>query len=235
MSASGSDMEPQTFEPLGAAAVRALGALVEKAFTTPDNYPLSLNALTAACNQSSNRDPVMQLGEPEVAAALRELSDRSLAREVHRSDSRVKRYRHLLQDTLHLHAPEQAALCVLLLRGPQTPGEIRTRTMRMVEFIDLSHVEITLQSLATLSTPLVRQLPRLPGQKEVRYAHLLAGESQATPAATDPPPAGPAGSSPPDANAGGGRIAALEHELAELRRELAELRERFDSFRDEFR
>lgn len=226
MSASGNDMEPQTFEPLDVVAVRVLGALVEKEFTTPDNYPLSLNALTAACNQSSNRDPVLQLAEQEVAAGLQELIQRSLAREVHRSDSRVKRYRHLLQDTLHLHAPELAALCVLLLRGPQTPGEIRTRTARMVEFIDLSHVEITLQSLVTLSTPLVRQLPRLPGQKEIRYVHLLGGEPQPAEA---PPQAGEA-----PVAAGADRIDALEQELAAVRRELADLRERFEAFRTEF-
>ncbi|HSJ13357.1 MAG TPA: YceH family protein, partial [Longimicrobiales bacterium] len=135
-------------DPLDAVAVRVLGALVEKAFTTPDNYPLSLNALTAACNQASNRAPVMTLAEADVATGVRELIRRSLVREVHRSDSRVKRYRHLLGDTLPLHAPEQAALCVLLLRGPQTPGEIKGRTARMAEFVDLSHVEITLQSLA---------------------------------------------------------------------------------------
>lgn len=217
-------------EPLGAEAVRALGALVEKEFTTPDNYPLSLNALTAACNQASNRDPVMQLAEPEVAAALQELIHRALAREVHRSDSRVKRYRHLLGDTLHLHATELAALCVLLLRGPQTPGEIRTRTARMVEFVDLSHVEITLQSLISLSTPLVRQLPRLPGQKELRYAHLFAGEPQLPrqPAAPEAPSSDEAAPAEP------GRVDALERDLAEVRSELAELRAQFESFRKEF-
>lgn len=221
-------------EPLDAAAARALGALVEKAFTTPDNYPLSLNALTAACNQSSNRDPVMQLTESDVMDAVRTLVRRDLAREVHRSDSRVKRWRHLLQDTLQLHAQEQAALCVLLLRGPQTPGEIRTRTARMFEFIDLAHVEITLNALATLNLPLVAQLPRLPGQKEVRYAHLLAGEPPLQPQATSAEHATRATAASAAAPALEPRVEALEQEVASLRNELADLRAELDAFRREF-
>lgn len=215
-------------EPLDPVAVRILGALVEKEFTTPDNYPLSLNALTAACNQASNRDPVMDLDEAAVAAALKELIRRSLAREVHRSDSRVKRYRHLLSDTLHMHPPEMAALCVLLLRGPQTVGEIKGRTGRMFEFIDLAHVEITLDSLVTFSTPLAAPLPRQPGQKEVRYAHTLAGEPQPF----EPPARGnvTAAETPTQPD----RVDALEQELAALRAEMAELRAQFDAFRREF-
>lgn len=215
--------------PLDAVAVRVLGALVEKAFTTPDSYPLSLNALTAACNQTSNRDPVMALDEGEVSRGLQELIRRSLVREVHRSDARVKRFRHALEDTLHLHDPEMAALCVLLLRGPQTTGEIKGRTTRMFEFPDLARVDVTLQSLATLTIPLVVQLPRQPGQKETRYAHTLSGEPQ-VPAATvvSQRPAAPAVA--PDAD----RVAALEDEVAALRAELIDLRERFDSFQREF-
>ena len=151
-------------QPLGATAVRALGSLVEKELTTPDQYPLTLNGLTAACNQTSNRDPVMKLDESEVMSGLDELIRHSLARGVHRSDSRVMRYRHLLSETLNLHPAEIATMCVLMLRGPQTVGEIRTRTTRLFEFIDLAHVEITLNALATLTTPLVLQLPRQPGQ-----------------------------------------------------------------------
>lgn len=210
--------------PLDAVAVRVLGALVEKEFTTPDNYPLSLNSLAAACNQASNRDPVMDLDEGAVSQALGDLIARSLAREVHRSDSRVRRYRHLLSDTLRLHAPELAALCVLLLRGPQTVGEIKGRTGRMFEFIDLAHVEITLQSLMNLSTPLVVPLARQPGRKEVRYAHTLSGEPQLPPPA---PGAEPAPAEP-------GRLDALEQEVASLRAELAELRAELAAFRREF-
>lgn len=210
--------------PLDPVSVRVLGALIEKDFTTPDNYPLTLNALTAACNQTSNREPVMSLDETAVHEALDELARRQLVRAVHRSDSRVRRYRHLLYDTLNLHPPEAAALCVLMLRGPQTTGEIRTRTARMAEFIDLTHVEITLQSLMTLGTPLVAQLPRRAGQKEVRYAHLLSGE----PDASLPEP------SAAEAPAGPGRIEALEQEVAALRAELAEVRAQFDEFRQQF-
>lgn len=210
--------------PLDAAAVRVLGALVEKEFTTPDNYPLSLNSLAAACNQASNRDPVMDLDEAAVSQALGDLAARALVREVYRSDSRVRRYRHLLGDTLHLHPPELAALCVLLLRGPQTLGEIKGRTARMFEFIDLAHVEITLQSLMSLATPLVTPLPRQAGRKEVRYAHVLSGEPlQPLPAQLpDTSPASP------------GRLDALEHEVAALRTELAELRAELAAFRREF-
>lgn len=215
-------------DPLDAVALRVLGALVEKEFTTPDNYPLSLNALTAACNQTSNREPVMDLEEPSVMAAVKSLIARSLVREVHRSDSRVKRYRHLLSDTLHMHPPEMAALCVLLLRGPQTVGEIKGRTGRMFEFIDLAHVQITLDSLVTFSTPLAVQLPRQPGQKEVRYAHTLGGEPQPL----EPPTRTAAASAEvtlhPD------RADALEQELAALRAEMAELRAQFEAFRQQF-
>lgn len=217
-------------EPLDALAVRVLGSLVEKEFTTPDNYPLSLNSIVAACNQSSNRDPVMSLDEAAVGAGLRDLERRTLAREVHRSDSRVKRYRHALTDTLHLHATEMAALCVLLLRGPQTVGEIRSRTSRMVEFEDLSRVEITLRSLMTLTQPLAAELPRLPGQKEVRYAHLLSGEP--TPQTESVREAAAHGD---DDVVEPSRLDALEADVATLRAELAELREELAAFRAEFR
>jgi hypothetical protein len=213
-----------TEQPLSPEEVRAIGALVEKAATTPDNYPLSLRALTVACNQSSNRDPVLALEEEQVAEAVRGLIDRGLVRDIYRSDSRVKRYRHTLADTLHLHEPEQAALCVLMLRGPQTAGEIKARTGRMFEFVDPAHVEITLESLAGLAIPLVTRLPRQPGQKEPRYAQLLAGE----PAVEEAAPAAEAPSHT-------GRTEALEDEVRGLREELAALREAFEAFRREFR
>src|SRR5688500_12826049 len=134
--------------------VRVIGSLIEKEITTPDNYPLTLNALIAACNQTSNRDPVMTLDEPTVSKSLDELSRRSLVRAVHRSDSRVKRYRQAMSESMNLHPAETAVMCVLMLRGAQTTGEIRTRTARMFEFRDLQHVEITLQVLMTLPIPL---------------------------------------------------------------------------------
>jgi uncharacterized protein len=212
-------------EPLDPIRVRVLGSLIEKEFTTPDNYPLTLNALTAACNQTSNRDPVLSLDEGDVAAALAELIRAGLAREVYRSDSRAKRYRHTVVESLNLHAPELAILCVLLLRGAQTAGELRTRTGRMFAFRDLAHVDVTIESLRTLSTPLAAELPRRPGQKETRYAHLLAGEPQDV---AEAPPR-----TPPEAQ-DDARVAALEETVHALRTELAELRAQFDGFRQQF-
>ena len=211
--------------PLDSIAVRVLGSLIEKESTTPDNYPLTLNALTAACNQTSNREPVMSLDEAAVARSLEDLAKRSLARAVHRSDSRVRRYRQAMSESMSLHPAETAVLCVLMLRGAQTAGEIRTRTARLFEFRDLAHLDVTLQSLMTLSQPLVVQLPRRPGQKEVRYAHLLSGEPQED---TSPEPL------PADAPAEPSRIDALESDVAALRAELAELRARFDDFQRQF-
>ncbi len=209
--------------PVDPIAVRVLGSLIEKEITTPDNYPLTLNALVAACNQTSNRDPVMALDEPTVAETLAELVRRGLVREVHRSDSRAKRYRQTLAEALSLHPEEVAVLCVLMLRGPQTPGEIRTRTARLSEFRDVPHVEITLQSLATLSDPLVVQLSRRPGQKELRYTHLLSGEPVAE--------VEPAPGTVPAARAD--RIGALEEEVESLRAEVAQLRAQLDEVRRE--
>jgi uncharacterized protein YceH (UPF0502 family) len=217
-------------QPLDDVGVRILGALIEKRFTTPDNYPLTLNALTAACNQTTNRDPVMELDETVVKRSLDELARRSLARAVHRGDSRAMRYREELSETLHLHQPELAALCVLLLRGPQTPGEIRTRAARMFEFSEPRHVEITLESLMTLATPLVALLPRRPGQKEARYTHLLSGE----PEVDTSPEAEAARSATARPPAAGERIEALEQEVGALRGEVAELRAQLEAFRRQF-
>jgi hypothetical protein len=209
--------------PLDTVAVRVLGSLIEKEITTPNNYPLTLNALTAACNQTSNRDPVLELDETTVSRSIDDLARSSLIREVHRSDTRARRYRHQLAETLKLHQAEMAALCVLMLRGAQTAGEIRARTARMFEFVDLAHVEITLEALMALPTPLVTRLPRRPGQNEVRYAHLLSGEPQPeTTSVVLPEPPGP------------DRVDALEQEVASLRSELAELRAQFEAFRRSF-
>jgi hypothetical protein len=210
-------------DPLDAVAVRVLGSLIEKQVTTPDNYPLTLNALVVACNQTSNRDPVLVVDEASVSDSLAELSRRSLVREVHRSDSRAKRYRHQMSESMNLHQAETAVMCVLMLRGAQTTGEIRTRASRLFEFGDLAHVDVTLQALMTLTTPLVAQLPRRPGQKEVRYAHLLSGEPRTV--TTEPGPVDPVEAD---------RVAVLEQAVDSLRAEMAELRTRLEEFKREF-
>ena len=215
-------------EPLDEVGVRVLGALMEKELTTPDNYPLTLNALTAACNQTSSRDPVMELDEATVSRSLKDLQERSLARGIHRGDARVMRYRQEIGERLHLHEPERAVLSVLMLRGPQTPGEIKTRTARAFEFVDPRHVEITLESLAVLSTPLVTALPRRPGKKEVRYTHLLAG-------APDPDaPEEIAAREEAHRPIARDRVGELELEVRSLRDEVAELRAQLDAFRRQF-
>ncbi|HSM06173.1 MAG TPA: YceH family protein [Longimicrobiales bacterium] len=226
-------------EPLDPVAVRVLGSLIEKEFATPDNYPLTLNALTAACNQTSNRDPVMQLDETAVLRGLDELKRRSWARDVHHGHARVVRHRERIGETLHLHQPELAILSVLLLRGPQTVGEIKARTNRLADFIDLSHVEITLDSLAELSTPLVTALPRRPGQKELRWGHLLGGspevEEEVAPAEpSEVPGRGEGASNSGASGSSGDRIEALEAEVASLRDEVAGLRAELDAFRRQF-
>jgi uncharacterized protein len=219
-------------DSLDAIGVRVLGSLIEKEITTPDSYPLTLNALVTACNQTSNREPVLALDDATVLQSLEELGRRALVRAVHRSDSRAKRYRQLLSESMHLHDAETAVMCVLMLRGAQTAGEIRTRTARLFEFTDLAHVDITLEALMTMTTPLVARLPRRAGQKEVRYAHLLSGE---------PPPdtAAPAQAAAPAQGAAAaleeaGRVEALEQTVASLRAELAELRALFEEFRRQF-
>jgi uncharacterized protein YceH (UPF0502 family) len=214
--------------PLDAVAVRVLGSLMEKQVTTPDNYPLTLNALVTACNQTSNRDPVMRLEEDVVAQSLKELMERSLVRQVHRSDSRAKRYRHLMEESLHLHPPEVAVLCVLLLRGAQTAGEIRTRTSRLFDFPDLARVGVTLDSLVSLERPLVVELPLRPGQKEVRYDHLLGGQPEPDP---DEPVFDPrVEADPVEAD----RVEVLEATVESIRTALEELRREFDDFKRQF-
>lgn len=214
--------------PLDYIDVRVLGSLIEKEITTPDNYPLTLNALVAACNQTSNRDPVLKLDEAAVSASIDNLTRRSLVRGLHRGDSRVKRYRQILSETMNLHPAELAVMCVLMLRGAQTTGEIRTRTARLFEFVDLKHVDITLEALMTLSTPLVVQLPRRPGQKEVRYAHLLSGEPRLDAPELESARAPASEETSPD------RVEALEQAVDALRAEVAELRAQLEDFRREF-
>jgi uncharacterized protein YceH (UPF0502 family) len=155
--------------------VRVLGALVEKDLTTPEYYPLSLNALVNACNQTSNREPVVKYDEATVKSGVDRLRKYSLVRSIQRADARVMKYMHLMREAMSLEPPELAAMCVLMLRGPQTVGEIRTRSGRLFEFASLEEVEATLNTLMTRAEPLVARLPRQPGQKEARFSHLLGG------------------------------------------------------------
>ena len=207
--------------------VRVLGALVEKDITTPDYYPLSLNALVNACNQKNSRDPVMSLDENAVRDALQGLQELRLAGPASGADSRVSKYEHRLQDVFNLSRGETAALCVLLLRGPQTPGELRGRTERMHRFEDLEAVQASLQHLMRREPPLAVMLPRQPGTKEPRYAHLLSGEIDAAEVA--------ARSSAPAANSSDGeRLSRLEDEVSSLRTEVSDLKQLVDEFRKQF-
>src|SRR5713101_815179 len=157
---------------------RVLGSLIEKDVTTPDYYPLSLNALVNACNQKNNRDPVMALDEGAVRDALGLLQNKRLAGPASGADSRITKYEHRSQEVFNFDRREIAILCVLLLRGPQTPGELRGRTERMYHFEDLSTVQSSLHHLMNREPPLVMVLPRQPGTKEARYVHLLSGDAE---------------------------------------------------------
>ena len=201
---------------------RVLGALVEKQVTTPEYYPLTLNALTLACNQKNNRFPVTSYSESEVANAVESLREKNLAYVFYGSTSRVPKYKHVMPEVLHLNAAEVALMCVLMLRGPQTPGELRGNAARLYEFAGLDEIEQTLNALiARDSDPLVVRLPRQPGQKEVRFAHLLSGEpvhvepvtERSTPAST--------------------RI-TLEQKVDMLAAEVEKLRQQFDEFKKQF-
>jgi uncharacterized protein YceH (UPF0502 family) len=206
--------------PLDPIAVRVLGSLIEKELVTPDNYPLSLNALVAACNQTSNRDPVLTLDDRTVLRSLDELRRRSLARGMHGSDSRVTKYQHLVREALSLNDAELAVMCVLMLRGPQTTGEIKARTARLFEFKDLAQVEATLEALIVrLPASHVARLPRRPGQKDARYMHLLSG---------DAPPEAPPDAPEPD------RLEAIESAVNALRAEVVDLRAQLEEFRRQF-
>lgn len=207
---------------------RILGALVEKEITTPEYYPLSLNALVNACNQKSNRDPVMNLDEARVREALHSLDGQSLVRSVSAADSRVTKYEHRLQEVFNFYRHEIALLCLLLLRGPQTPGELRGRAERMHHFDDLSAVQSSLQHLMKREPPLVEALPRQPGTKEVRFVHLFSGEvaSWDSGAAAEPQTT--------LASADAERITKLEEEISELRKELSELKQQYALFRKQF-
>ena len=213
---------------LDAAQARVLGALLEKEITTPDYYPLSLNALMDACNQRSNREPVMNLHEDEVRDALIGLQDQRLAGPAQGADSRVSKYEHRLGEAFNFSRAETALLCVLLLRGPQTPGELRGRTERMHKFEEIGDVLGGLQKLMEREPPLVAVLARQPGTKESRYAHLLSGEVAAAPTGDGLQTRNDTQSA---LNLSGleERIAQQESGLAELRSEVAALKERIGS------
>ncbi len=201
--------------------VRVLGSLIEKEITTPDYYPLSLNALVTACNQSSNRHPVTHFDEQTVIGALDSLRDKNLVHSVDRSDSRVTRYRHVLYEAMNFGRPAIAVMCVLMLRGPQTVGEIRTRTNRLYDFSSLEEVETVLNSLASGDRPLLVCLPRQSGQKEARYAHLLSGEVKR---AEEPEPQPPRVQDRDETD----RITKLEREVEELKRQFDQFKKQFE-------
>lgn len=210
---------------------RVLGALIEKERTTPEYYPLSLNALTNACNQKSNRDPVMELDEKTVVRALDGLREKRLMRRVSISGGRVAKYRHDILSVIEFSPQELGILCVLLLRGPQTVGELRTRTARLCMFNDLSEVEATLQQLIKRDDgPFVKKLPREAGRREQRYAHLLCGEVKVKEENIEPPQE----AATLEVQAENERITALEQEVASLRKEFEELKQQFIEFTRQF-
>jgi hypothetical protein len=214
------------------AQARVLGALVEKEITTPDYYPLSLNALVNACNQRSNREPVMDLDEEEVHLALRRLEDQGLAGRARGADGRVAKYEHWLGEAFNFTRAEVALLSVLLLRGPQTPGELRGRTDRLHRFDEISEVLAGLQKLMEREPALVAVLPRQPGTKESRYAHLLSGPVESLVAAERTTlPRAAAQYAPREANddpAHEDRIAQLEATVAQLKQDVATLRQKIE-------
>jgi len=206
--------------------VRVLGCLVEKEAATPDYYPMTLNALVNACNQKSSRYPVVTYTDRDVMGALEHLQLKGITRRITSSDSRVPKYRHTFPEAFALTEPQWTALCILMLRGPQTVGEIRQRSGRIYEFTSLGEVEETVEDLSRRETQqLVVQLARRSGEKESRYAHLLSG-----PVADDAPP----DAAPPATRRAGGAVEALQVEVQELREQLQALRTEFESFRDEF-
>ena len=212
--------------PLNPVEVRVLGSLIEKDITTPDYYPLSLNALVNACNQKNNRDPVMSVDEDAVRQGLSSLQEKRLAGPAGGADSRVTKYEHRLQEVFNFDRREIAIICVLLLRGAQTPGELRGRGERMYHFEALDDVESTLERLMDREPPLVTVLTRQPGTKESRYMHLFSGEpSEATvrPATRTAP-----------VESDTSRILALENELSSLRSQISELRREFETFKQQF-
>ncbi len=213
-------------EKLSETQVRVIGALIEKELTTPEYYPLTLNALVAACNQKTNREPVVAYDEQTVQKTLDDLREKNLAYVFYGSTSRVPKYKHILDKVYELESSEVAVICVLMLRGAQTLGELRERTGRLYEFSGLGEVNETLDNLARRDEPLIVKLERQAGQKEVRYAHLLAGEV--------------VNYSPPEksfsrnSSADNERIEKLEREVETLRSEFDSFRQSVEEFKKQF-
>jgi uncharacterized protein YceH (UPF0502 family) len=210
--------------------VRILGCLIEKEMTTPDYYPLTLNALTNACNQKSNRNPVVSYEETSVVRGLESLQEKGLSEKIYKADSRVPKYRHLFKEKLKLSRSTVAVMCVLMLRGPQTIGEIRGRSERMHKFNDLNEVEEVLNELMNKEQPMVIRLPRQAGRKENRFMHFLSGE----PEIQEPEISVPEEAATKQVRAENDRIAKLENELAALRREFDDLKKEFTDLKSQF-
>jgi uncharacterized protein YceH (UPF0502 family) len=211
--------------------LRILGSLIEKQVTTPEYYPLTLNSLTLACNQKNNRNPVTSYDEGTVAQALETLREKNLVYVFYGSTSRVPKYKHVMTEVMHLSPQEVAIMCVLMLRGTQTPGELRGNGSRLYEFSGLEEVEQILNGLMSREPePLVARLPRQPGQKEVRFAHLLSGELdlESLAAETIQPQRTSSRRGEPD------RVEKLEHEVAALTSELQSLQRQFAEFKKQF-
>ena len=211
--------------------VRVLGSLIEKDITTPDYYPLSLNALVNACNQKNNRDPMMTLHEDSVSGALATLQEKRLAGPAGGADSRVTKYEHRLQEVFNFDRREIAILCVLLLRGPQTPGELRSRTERMYRFEALDDIVSTLDRLSQRQPPLAAILPRQPGTKESRYMQLFSGEAPTVDADVA---RAPTRASDHFRSTADDRLSNLENDVEELKRELSEMQQQLAAFRKQF-
>jgi len=209
--------------------VRVLASLVEKQVTTPEYYPLSLNALTLACNQKNNRNPVTSYEEGTIMQTLESLREKNLVYVFYGSSSRVPKYKHVMPEVLHLNEKELAALCVLMLRGPQTIGEIKDRAGRLHEFANLEEVDATLDGLAVKEPdPMVTRLPRQPGQKEMRFAHLLSGEVSVEVPSESESTRRPVRTIEPD------KVSRLEEEVAVLKSQVNSLQQQFEQFKKQF-
>jgi uncharacterized protein YceH (UPF0502 family) len=211
-------------ENLTETEARIVAALVEKQLTTPEYYPLTLNALIAACNQKTNREPVTAYDERTVQNALEDLRDKNIVYVYYGSTSRVPKYKHMLPQVFELEPSETAVLCVLMLRGPQTIGEIKERTGRLYDFRDLNDTNETLEALLKRDEPLITRLERAPGQKEARYAHLLSGEVTSY----TPPERVSRGTASDE------RFEKLEQELEAVKIELSAFRQEFEDFKKQF-
>ncbi len=213
-------------EKLTEVEARVVGALIEKQLTTPEYYPLTLNSLVAACNQKSNREPVVSFDEETVTKALENLREKNIVYVFYGSTSRVPKYKHILPDVLELEPSETAVLCVLMLRGAQTLGELRERTHRLYEFSGLGNVQETLDALLKRDEPLIVKLERLPGQKEARFAHLLSGEVDVSTYAKE--------NAVSNKHLDNDRVSKLEQEIESLRDEFNLLRQTFEDFKKQF-